>query len=122
MDLDNKRLAPYFAPAYYLAMAGKSFRHRVVEAMKAQGLSKAELSRRSGVPYHTLDKFAKGTSSTTSAENAVALANALGIYVDGDAEYEELRRLYFELSPERREFVLASIRGLLGTTDHEDQQ
>ena len=81
--------------------------------MKDQGLSKAELSRRSSVPYHALDKFLKREGATTSAENAKALADALGIAMDGDSEYEELRRLFFQLPEEKREFLLASIRGLL---------
>lgn len=84
--------------------------------MSAQGMSKAELSRRSGVPYHGLDKFLKGASLTTSAENAQALARALGISLDGEAEYEELRKLFFQLGEEQREFLLASVRGLLSAS------
>ncbi len=116
MTLDNPRMAPYFPPSYYMAMAGISFRDRVKAAMTSQGLSKAELSRRSGVPYHALDKFLKREGATTSAENAKALADALGIAMDGDAEYDELRRLFFQLPEEKRRFLLASIRGLLGET------
>jgi len=112
MALDNRRVAPYFPPAYYLAMVQASFRDRIKTAMDAQGVSKAELSRRSGVPYHTLDKFLKRDRATTSAENALALANALGVSVDGEAEYQELRRLFFQLDEQEREYVLASIRGL----------
>lgn len=113
MQIDNWQIAPYFPPAYYLAMAGISFRDRCLAAMKEQGLSKAELSRMSGVPYHALDKYLKREGATTSAENAKALADALGIAMDGEAEYDELRRLYFQLPEETREYVLASIRGLL---------
>lgn len=113
MILDNRHIAPYFRPAYYLAMAGESFRDRVLRAMAAQELSKAELSRRSGVPYHGLDKFLKRESATTSAENARALANALGIKMDGDEEYDEFRRLFFQMPEDKREFLLASMRGLL---------
>lgn len=81
--------------------------------MQAQKMSKAELSRRSGVPYHALDKFLKREGATTSAENARELSNALGIPMDGEAEYDELRQLFFQLPEEKREFLLASIRGLL---------
>lgn len=83
--------------------------------MADQEMSKAELSRRSGVPYHTIDKFLKGASERTSAENALALTAALGIRLDGEAEYQELRALFLSLTEEQRQFVLASIRGLLTT-------
>jgi lambda repressor-like predicted transcriptional regulator len=112
--LDNRQIAPYFPPAYYLAMAGLAFRQRVKAAMADQEVSVAELSRRSRVPYHTLDKFLKRENATTSAENAAAIANALGIPAGDDGEYDELRKLFFELSEEQQKFVLASVRGLLG--------
>lgn len=121
MHVDNLRMVPYFPAAYYLAMKGKSFRDRVMRAADSQGLSKAELSRRSGVPYHTLDKFMKGASATTSAENATAIANALGIAMDGEEEYDEIRRLYFQLSEEQRAFVRATLRGLLSEQDRPSQ-
>ena len=113
MKIDNWLMAPYFPPVYYLCMTKKSFRDRILAAMKDSGLNKAELSRRSGVPYHALDKFLKREGASTSAENANALAAALGIKVDGELEYEELRELYFQLDEEQQKFVLASIRGLL---------
>lgn len=113
MFLDNRHIAPYFPPAYYLAMAGESFRDRMLRAMTAQKLTKAELSRRSGVPYHALDKFLKRDSATTSAENAKALADALGVKMDGEEEYDEFRRLFFQMPEDKREFLLASMRGLL---------
>lgn len=117
MNLDNRPIAPYFPPAYYLAMVGKSFRDRVLRAFKEQeaskGLNKAELSRMSGVPYHTVDKYLKREGATTSAENAKALADALGIKMDGEEEYDELRSMFFRLPKEKREYILASMRGLL---------
>ena len=94
-------------------MKQASFRDRVLAEKKARKISTAELSRRSGVPYHALDKYLKREGSTTGAENASAIANALGIKIDGEAEYDELRELFFRLDEERRKFVLASVRGLL---------
>lgn len=111
--LENCLVAPYFPPVYYLAMKQASFRDRVLAAKAERKISVAELSRRSGVPYHALDKYLKREGSTTSAENAAALAQTLGITIDGDGEYEELRELFFQLDEERRKFVIASIRGLL---------
>ena len=118
MSLDNRLVAPYLPPVYYLAMAGIAFRDRVLAAMRERGISKAELSRQSGVPYHALDKFLKRENASTSADNAVALARALGIKVDGQVEYEELRSLFYQLDEAKREFVLASIRGLI-SQDHD---
>ena len=113
MFLDNRRMAPYFPPAYYLSMAGESFRQRVIQAMQAQKMSKAELSRRSGVPYHALDKFLKRPGATTGHENAVEISKALGIKADGEAEYEELRQLFYRLDQDKRRFAIAALRGLL---------
>lgn len=111
--LENCLVSPYFPPVYYLAMKKASFRDRILSAMQEQGMNKAELSRRSGVPYHTLDKYLKREGATTSGENAAALANALGVMIDGESEYDELRSLFFQLDEEKKKFVLASIRGLL---------
>ena len=113
MNLDNWRVAQKFPPVYYLRMAKVAFRDRVLAAMTASGMNKAELSRRSGVPYHAIDKFLKREGATTSAENANALAKALVLTVDGEAEYEELRQLFYQLDEQQRQFLIASIRGLL---------
>lgn len=110
--LDNRLVARYFPPAYYLAMDNLSFQKRVKAAMDAQGISKAELNRKSSVPYHAIDKFLKRPNASTSADNAAAIANALGIKVDDDREYEELRQLFYDLDEEQRKFVIASVRGL----------
>lgn len=111
--LDNRLVAPYFPISYYLAMTGESFRDRALGAMQEQGMSKAELSRKSGVQYHALDKFLKRANATTGIENATAIANALGIKVTGEQTYEELRSLFHQLDEEKKRFVLASVRGLL---------
>lgn len=94
-------------------MAGIAFRDRVVAEIGERGINKAELSRMSGVPYHTIDKFLKRPDATTSAENASAIANALGIKLDGEREYEELRQLFFQLDEASRMFLIKSARGLL---------
>jgi len=93
-------------------MSGESFRDRAKAAMEAQKMGKAELNRLSGVPYHTLDKFLKRPGATTSAENAAAMARVLGINVDDDATFDELRSLYYQLDTDQRKFFLQSIRGL----------
>lgn len=88
--------------------------------MQSQSMTKAELSRRSGVPYHALDKFLKREAASTSADNAQAIARALGITVDGDAEYDELRQLFYTLSEERQKVVLEMVRGLASPQSGED--
>jgi transcriptional regulator with XRE-family HTH domain len=81
--------------------------------MQRLGWTKAELSRQSGVPYHTLDKFLKGVSDKTSAENAQQLARALRIRVDEDADYEELLQLFYSATDTDRQFVLETVRRLV---------
>lgn len=112
--LDNRLVEPYFPPAYYLAMANLDFRSRVLKKMKGAGLTKAELSRRSKVPYHALDKFLKRDGATTSTENAIAIANTLGIRVDSDREYEELREIFYGLSEEDQKALVRIAKGLRG--------
>lgn len=110
--LDNRLVAPYFPPAYYLAMTGIAFQQRVKVALKEKGMSKADLHRKSGVPYHAIDKFLKRDNATTSSENAVAIADALGINVDSGAEYDELRVLYDQLDEETQKVAQKILRGL----------
>lgn len=112
--LDNRLVVSYFPPAYYKAMSGIAFRQRVQLELERQNMTKAELSRRSNVPYHAIDKLLKREGASTSTENAAAIANALGISADDDArEYEELRELFFQLDEDKQRFVLESVRGLL---------
>lgn len=97
-----------------MKIENSDLRERALAAMDALPMDKAELSRRSGVPYHTLDKFLKGATCRTSAENAQAIRVALGLTDEGDADYLELRQLYSELPEDTRRFVLATVRGLVG--------
>ncbi len=113
-NLENRRVARYFPISYYLAMSNESFRDRILAALAERRMSKAELHRLSNVPYHAIDKFLKRPGASTSADNARAIARVLGISVDDDASYEELRSLYYRLDKDQRDFLLKSIRGLLG--------
>ena len=110
--LENCLVASYFPLAYYLAMENKSFRDRALAAQKELGLNKTELSKKSGVPYHTVDKFLKREGATTSAENARALAKALGITVDDDNSYDELRDIYGQLTEETKMSLLKIARAM----------
>jgi len=112
-NLDNWPVAPYFPVAYYLGMENKAFRNRVIDAMKDKRMSKAELSRRSRVPYHAIDKFLKRENATTGAENAAAMANVLEIKVDEASEYDRFRSLYYRLNEENRANIEKIMEGLL---------
>ncbi|MEE4209683.1 MAG: helix-turn-helix transcriptional regulator [Parvularcula sp.] len=95
-------------------MIMKNFRVRFLEAFEASGLSMAELSRRSGVPYHTIHKLKSRETATTGQENAAALARELGIEVDTQSELEEVRSMLAEIDdPEQRRTAVAAIRGVL---------
>ena len=111
--LDNRLVALLRARGYFGPAMGERFQDRVRAAMRSQGMSKAELARTSGMPYHALDKFLKRDGASTSTENALALSRALGIAIDGEAEYSELERLFHQLEPEQRQFLLSAARGLL---------
>lgn len=102
-SLDNCLVGVDGSPGYQSGMVPKDFRQRAVEAFERSGMTVAELQRRSGVPYHTIDKFLKREGATTGAENARALARALEISVDAEAEYDSLRSMIEgEEDPERR--------------------
>lgn len=67
---------------YHMTME-KGFGDRVFEAMEARGWTARELSRRSGVSYDVLTKMRTRPGSSTSAENAARLFDALGLAPDG---------------------------------------
>jgi transcriptional regulator with XRE-family HTH domain len=94
-------------------MGNQGFRERVAAELAAKGWSKADLARHSGVGYHTIDKWLKGTTSSTSTENATKIARALGIRVDESAEADALRALYFDVPEEKRSALLESVRALV---------
>jgi phage repressor protein C with HTH and peptisase S24 domain len=57
----------------------KKIRDLVLEGLRDTGMSMAELARRSGVPYDTINKLKSRDGASTSAENAAALTRALGV-------------------------------------------
>jgi phage repressor protein C with HTH and peptisase S24 domain len=59
-------------------MTDTSFRQRLLEDIDRTGITIAELSRRSGVSYDVLNKLKRGSSQSTSAENAAKISSALG--------------------------------------------
>ncbi len=57
----------------------QNFRDQFLAGLAETGMSVAELARRSGVSYDTINKLKRREGSSTSAENAAALARALGL-------------------------------------------
>ena len=60
-------------------MEKTNFRTMMLDGLKRTGISLAELSRRSGVSYDALNKVKIREGASTSAENAAAVARALGV-------------------------------------------
>lgn len=60
-------------------MGEESFRDKVVAAAKARGWDMRRLSRESGVTYDVVRELHRRPNSTTGAENAERLAQALGL-------------------------------------------
>jgi lambda repressor-like predicted transcriptional regulator len=83
-----------------------SFRDRLVVAFERSGMTKAELSRRAGVNYHTLDSVLKGKNQSTSADTARKLALALGMDVQGDDQASRLLDAFYRCTPEQQRAIL----------------
>ncbi len=64
----------------------KSFGQQVLEAMTSRGWNVAELERRSGVSYDTINKFKHRPNASTKAENAKKLCEALDLPWPSDLE------------------------------------
>lgn len=78
-------------------MTEQSFREKFMAALDATSMSVAELSRRSGVSYDTINKLKRRDGASTRADNAAALAAALGFDYDAgqaDAGGETLLPVY----------------------------
>lgn len=55
---------------------------KIKQARAVQGMSRAELSRRSGVPVRTLEDWESGRRNPTSIDALVPVARALGTGID----------------------------------------
>lgn len=94
-------------------MTDETFRVRFLEALERSGLSVAELSRRSGVDYHAIDKLKKREGASTSADRAKALARVLGFDYEQDPDQALMLDLFDQLTPQERHAVMATARGML---------
>jgi transcriptional regulator with XRE-family HTH domain len=82
------------------------FQDKFRRAFNASGMTVAELSRRSGVSYHAIDKLKKRDGATTSAENAKRLAAALGMDTNHPPEADRLVAIFLRLSPENQALLM----------------
>ena len=95
-------------------MTDPTFRDRFLDAYSSSGMSVAELSRRSGVNYHTIDKLKKGVTLSTSADTARKLALALNMGSNQDAQANRLLSLFYRLGKRERGVLLATAEALAG--------
>lgn len=90
------------------------FQDRFRAALAASGMSVAELSRRSGVSYHAIDKLKKRDGATTSVENARKLAAALGMGTNYPPALDRLVNIFLKLPEDKRRLLIALAESLLG--------
>jgi phage repressor protein C with HTH and peptisase S24 domain len=64
-----------------------AFGKMILDAMEARGWTVAELSRRSGVSYDTINKFKHRPHASTKADSARKLCEALDLEWPGDEHY-----------------------------------
>ena len=96
-------------------MVDDTFRKRFLDALERSGLSVAEVARKSGVNYHTIDKFKKGLTLSTSADNARKLSLALGIDTNNSEEANRLLVLFLRMSPDHQRALLTLAETLAHT-------
>ena len=118
--LDYRQIEDGCSKCYAVLVTSEAFKTRLARAMREAGIDRAELSRRSGVGYHAIDKFMKREGADTSLENAKKLADAVGISLDSDETYDELRALFLRLNEQQREFLTTTVRALASSSQESD--
>lgn len=118
MSRDNRRLM--LNPCtYYGLLMRKTFRDALLAAISRPNVSLKAIADGSNVSYEQLKKLKQGKSKTTNVEDAMRVANYLGMSLDeflGDDTAlirSEIVDLYSQLTPQQREFLLASVKGVL---------
>lgn len=99
----------------------KRFYDALEDALTATGWSLQKACLEAGVSYEQFKKFrqrgAKDPHASTSVDDAVKIANAMGFTLDEFLEdhtsslRSEAARLWRELNPTEREILLAAARG-----------
>lgn len=91
------------------------FRHKFIAALEASGMSVAEVSRRSGVSYHVIDKLKKGKIQSTTVENAERLARVLNLDRRNDGLQDRLLASFTRMSRDQQEMAVLFCETLLKT-------
>ena len=99
----------------------KTFADWLNEALKKQGMTQAELARRSGLTRQAISSYLSGKRETPEPEALISLARALKVAPDtlyraagllppidpSEADLEDFREILKNLSPEEREELKA---------------
>jgi lambda repressor-like predicted transcriptional regulator len=99
-------------------MTEDTLRTRILAEIETRGLSVAAAARLAGVKYDVIRDLKRGKALTTSSENAVRIANALGVVIpdvqppEFSKEEAELAQIYRSLSPEDREQAIWFLKKL----------
>lgn len=103
-----------------------AFKDALVLALEHTGRSLKSVCQEAGVSYEQMKKVKQGKSGSTNVDDAIRLANALGMTLEEMMQDEtalvrsEIVDLYNQLSPEERQFLLRSARGL-HAPDHAEE-
>lgn len=110
------------------------FYERFESLMKERGLTVAEVSRATGIPYTTLDSYVKKKQSYTSMENVIKLAEYFGVTMEwlatgkekkdtqDDVELSQRKKKAIEmvskLTPEEEKAVMAFLNTLFNMREN----
>lgn len=96
-----------------------TFSEALSRVLEETGVSLRAVAEGAGVSYEQLKKVKQGKSKSTNVDDAVKVANYLGMTLDellGDdtaAIRSEIVDLYNQLTQQQRDFLLASVKGVL---------
>lgn len=102
----------------------KTFRDALMHWKDVTGRSLRDIASSSGVSYEQLKKLGQGKSRSTNVDDAVRIANDLGMTLEEFLDDKtvlirsEIVEIYNKLSEQERQFLLASARGV--SSDHRE--
>lgn len=105
----------------------KTFRTALIEALSATSTSAQKLADATGVSVHQIKKLKSGKSLSTNVDDAVKIAHYFGKSLDQFLDDPSLASdvdiigLLNRLSPQERDFLLSSAKGVLAARDHPQQ-
>lgn len=106
-----------------------TFREALLRALDSEGApSLAEVCSRAGVSYQKISKVKQGKSATTSAEDAVKIANVFGLTLDEflladqDEAPHTVSLIYNRLPDQLRQRLETYGRGLLEGADSQQSE